>query len=171
MERALANGERPDRRYCEQCDKHVVNLAALSRAEAEQQLTEARESGRRLCVRVVRDLETGKVLTREDLPRLTEQIARTRPRPVAAALALALLNWACSADEAEAPAEEETRTPPVLQGHSAPGDEYRKIVEPLAGDVTVGDVAPDPPAPILQDDFATELLELLGYSCGDEDGD
>lgn len=170
MERALANGGRPDRRYCEQCDKHVVNLAALPRAEAQQQLNQARKSGRRLCVRVIRDLETGRVLTREDLPQLTERIARTRPRPVAAALALALLNWACSADEADPPSEEETRTPPVLQGTSAPGDEYREILQPLAGEVIVGDIAPDPPAPMLQDDFAAEFLELMGYSCGEESG-
>jgi hypothetical protein len=59
-------------------------------------------------VRVVRDAETGRVLTRDDLPTLTERLAQYRPRPVAAVLALALLQWACAPEEEpgqEAPTE------------------------------------------------------------------
>ena len=39
------------RRYCDQCDLHVHNLAAMQRAEAEALLAE-RGEGKRLCVRV-----------------------------------------------------------------------------------------------------------------------
>lgn len=99
MAEALAAGERVDRRFCDQCDKHVVNLSALTKAEAEAEFVQARQDQQRLCVRVVRDEETGRVLTREDLPTLTERLAMHRPRQIAAALALALLQWSCSTEE------------------------------------------------------------------------
>jgi len=96
MATALARGERADRRYCEQCDKHVVNFGAITRAQAEAEMLRSRRTKQQLCVRVIRDQATGKVLTAEDLPTLTARLSKTRPPKLAAALALALLQWACA---------------------------------------------------------------------------
>ena len=133
MARALAAGGRPDRRYCEQCEKEVVNLSALSRSQAEAELAQARENRQRLCVRVVRDEESGKVLTREDLPHLTDRLAQHRPRKIAAALALALLQWSCSAEESTE-AQQATESAAEIVGESRElSDEDMKLLLELGG--------------------------------------
>lgn len=99
MAAELARGGKPDRRYCDKCEKHVVNLSALEKQQAEQEVRAAQEAGKRLCVRMIRDQETGKVLTREDLPQLTARLAKYRPPQAAAALALAVLQWSCSGED------------------------------------------------------------------------
>ena len=130
MAEALAAGERVDRRFCDQCDKHVVNLSALSKAEAEAELAQARQDQRRLCVHVVRDEDTGRVLTREDLPRLTERLAKHRPRQIAAALALALLQWSCSAEEStEAQRANETAAEIVGESQRLTDEEMELLLE------------------------------------------
>lgn len=130
MAQALAAGQAADRRYCDQCDQHVVNLSALSKRQAEHKLTEAGRDQRRLCVRVVRDAETGRVLTRDDLPTLTERLAQYRPRPVAAVLALALLQWACGTEE-EPGQEASTEAVEVVGESGAPltTEEMRMLME------------------------------------------
>jgi len=169
MASELARGGNPDRRYCEQCEKHVVNLSALEKQRAEEEVRRAREAGKRLCVRVIRDQETGKILTREDLPRLVERLSKHRPPKVAAALALAILQWSCSGEDATQ-ANSSQLQPPVLEGHTpvVPEQYLPATLKPLVGEVTstVGEVADQPEGqssfdrPLSADDLY--LLQQLG---------
>ena len=58
-------------RFCQQCEKHVVNLSAMTRAEAERLLNQA---GAKPCVRIFYRSD-GSVITREPPP------PRAVPRP------------------------------------------------------------------------------------------
>lgn len=137
MAKELARGGQADRRYCDQCEKHVVNLSALEKQAAEDEIRSAQAAGRRLCVRIIRDQETGKVLTRDDLPRLTARLAKHRPPKVAAALAFAVLQWSCAGEDSSQRENKGTK-PPVLHGHSPViPDQYRPgYSQPEVGEIT-----------------------------------
>jgi hypothetical protein len=78
MAAELARGGKPDRRDCDKREKHVVNPSVLKKQQAEDEVRAAQEAGKRLCARIYRDQEIGKILTRDDLPRLAARLARHR---------------------------------------------------------------------------------------------
>ena len=149
MAAELARGGKPDRRYCDKCEKHVVNLGALEKQQAELEVRAAQEAGKRLCVRMLRDQETGKVLTREDLPQLTARLAKYRPPQVAATLALAVLQWSCTGEDTAQ--SEASKSKPLAQD-----DLETRVGETIDSQGTRSQSA-------LSEEFEEQFLQFLGY--------
>lgn len=112
---AMAGDDR--KRFCGDCRLHVYNLAAMTRAEADDLV---QTTGGRLCARIFRRPD-GTVLTRDCIP-LRDQLRRraARVRGVAAALlagCVGLFAAACGrTDVATTPAE----TPAEIPDPDAP---------------------------------------------------
>lgn len=146
-------------RHCDQCNLHVINLAAMGRSEGEAVLAR-REKGERLCVRLEfrRD---GSCITADDPQHGPRKSGRT-PRVAAAALALGVsLSAACHTEQEPkaAPPIEQVQGEPHLEQLGALGyvgfadedceaAEVECTSEPAApGSVMMGSPGPPQPKP------------------------
>ncbi|MEZ5962544.1 MAG: hypothetical protein R3F56_01745 [Planctomycetota bacterium] len=126
------------RRFCQQCQLHVHDLSAMTRAEAEAVLRDA--GGARVCVRFFRRHD-GTVLTRDCPVGLRQRLRRARRRAtaaVSAAFAALLSAVGCTRD---------AKRPPTSSGngtdiHGAPADPGPTMGEPVQGDVVTGIARP-----------------------------
>lgn len=112
------------RRFCAQCKLHVHDLSAMSRDEANA-LLQAGKQGR-VCVRFFRRAD-GRVLTRDCPVGMRQQLRRAWARAVAMWLAV----WGSAS--CVRPTATGTPVPPVVQ--------------PLQGEVKMGEVATPKPEP------------------------
>lgn len=125
---AMAGDDR--RRFCSECKLHVVNLAALTRKEAEATLGAA-ASGR-LCIRIERDAD-GRTITRDRRRRPVAFVRRLR------AVAALVLGWAGINLASGCKREDSPRV--VLGTRSAPNPEAESRPAETRPTVELGDFA------------------------------
>ena len=121
-------------RYCQQCQLHVHDLSAMTRAEGEALVA---SSTGRLCTRMTRRPD-GTIVTLDD-QRSTRTPTPHRWRALAASLLGALSTlWLSACGRPVEPSHPEPDNPPPdvthLQGMIAPGP------EPLLGEAVMGDI-------------------------------
>jgi hypothetical protein len=146
---SMAGNERA--RFCKHCQKHVHNLSAMPRDEAERLVCEAAGS---LCVRYARD-EAGRVMTLdyEPMPNGRKRrwwVVSLSAGSVAAAIAGALWGWA-SPKPKPTPVVVGALLPPSMR--SAPAGQSTAGCDSVLGKVPAP-ASSQPAAPIREDDDA-----------------
>lgn len=141
------------RRFCDSCAKHVHDLSALSRDEAERLL---RLPGEAACVRFARDA-TGRVLTREDFAGPAPQTRRQLLRRLGGLAAAIGVGWAfqLGCDRPTHEAGPDFATGKVAEPLPTTGPTPVPTTTPTVGEIrgdptlyrTMGIVAPPTPAP------------------------
>lgn len=134
-----AMSPRPDGRHCPRCDKTVIDLSGMTRAQAEARV--ARTRGDRVCVQLAYDLRTDEVLFRPPPSRA--------PHWAGGLVLVAALGGSGCAGTAEAES-------PIVSADERPSDEPCAIGEPM---VPIAD-APIAPAEI--GPVATDLATATG---------
>jgi hypothetical protein len=140
-------------RHCQECNKNVHNLSAMTRDEAEALI--ARFEGR-LCARIERD-DDGVIL--DDDFRAAPQLISRRVSPVAATLVTALLglsgNVMAMTSHASAPV--------AIQAMSGKDD---RAPQPQGGTATISGVVKDSSDAIVPNAKVTLINEATGEPCG-----
>jgi len=140
-------------RFCQECNKHVYNLSAMTRDEAEALV--ARFEGR-LCARIARDAEG--VILDDDLQAAPQLISR-RASPVAAALVTALIglsgNVLAITSSPKAPTAVHTRS-----------DQEGRAPELQGATATISGVVKDPSGAVVPNTTVTLINEKTGVQLG-----
>ncbi len=116
-----------EKRFCDECGLHVVNLSALTRREAERTVRR-RSAGERLCATFRRDRD-GKLSTRAPVSWRQRLVTWSMSVLAAAGLAACTEDESASATETTAPGESESEELP---------EETRRALEELGGIAFLG---------------------------------